>query len=94
MRVHPISMFALEMSPGDDKPDHEGIALLPDGTVAVSAEGTTRVPRLPPSVNIYGRHGDFVRRLVIPEKFVPEPDGEEHPWRARQRRLREPDDHA
>jgi hypothetical protein len=77
MRVHPISMFALAMSPGDDMPDHEGIALLPDGTVAVSAEGTTRVPRQPPSVNIYSRYGDFVRRLAIPEKFVPEPTGQE-----------------
>ena len=70
-------MFALAMSPGDDMPDHEGIALLPDGTVAVSAEGTTRVPRQPPSVNIYSRYGDFVRRLAIPEKFVPEPTGQE-----------------
>ena len=76
MRVLPLTMFALAMSPGDERPDHEGVALLPDGTFAVSAEGTTRVPRQPPSVNIYGRHGDFVRRLLIPEKFVPEPTGQ------------------
>ena len=77
MAVHPLTMFALAMSPGDEKPDHEGVALLPDGTFAVSAEGTTRVPRQPPSVNIYGRKGDFVRRLPIPDKFVPEPTGQE-----------------
>jgi 3-phytase/alkaline phosphatase D len=77
MRVQLTRTFALAMSPGDDRPDHEGLTLLPDLNFAVSAEGTTRVPRLPPSVNIYGRHGEFIRRLVIPEKFIPEPTGEQ-----------------
>lgn len=70
-----LSVVSLDMAPGDDSPDHEGIVLLPDATFAVSAEGTGREPRMPPSINIYGRHGDFVRRLPIPEKFVPEPIG-------------------
>ena len=75
LRVDTLSVVSLSMAPGDNSPDHEGIALLPDGTFAVSAEGTGREPRLPPSINIYGRHGDFVRRLAVPDKFVPEPTG-------------------
>ena len=65
------------MAPGDEHPDPEGITLLPDGSYAVSAEGTAREPRLPPSVNIYGRYGDFVRSLKIPDKFVPDPTGQQ-----------------
>lgn len=74
-RMTTTSAASLSMAPGDDSPDHEGIALLPDGTFAVSAEGTGLEPRLPPSINIYGRHGDFVRPLPVPAKFVPEPTG-------------------
>ncbi len=75
LRVDTLSVVALSMAPGDNTPDHEGIVLLPDGTFAVSAEGSDREPRLPPAINIYGRHGDFVRRLPVPDKFVPEPTG-------------------
>jgi hypothetical protein len=75
LRIETLSSVSLEMAPGDESPDHEGIALLPDGTFAVSAEGTGREPRQPASVAVYGRHGDFMHRLPIPEKFVPEPNG-------------------
>jgi hypothetical protein len=75
LRVETLSTVSLEMAPGEESPDHEGIVLLHDGTFAVSAEGTGRAPRQPASVAIYGRHGDFVHRLPIPEKFVPEPNG-------------------
>jgi len=75
LRVDTLSVVSLSMAPGDTRPDHEGIVLLPDGTFAVSAEGTDREPRLPPSINIYGRHGDFVSRLPVPDLFVPEPTG-------------------
>jgi hypothetical protein len=74
-RVDTLSVVPLSMAPGDNRPDHEGIVALPDGTFAVAGEGTGREPRLPPSVNIYGRHGDFIRRLTVPAKFVPEPTG-------------------
>ena len=40
-----------------------------------SAEGGAGEPRLPPSINVYGRHGDFVCRLPLPDKFVPEATG-------------------
>ena len=75
LRVDTVSAVSLAMAPGDDRPDHEGLAILPDGNFAVSAEGTGREPRLPPSVYVYGRHGDFVRRLPVPDKFIPEPTG-------------------
>ena len=71
MRVETLSSVSLAMAPGDESPDHEGIVLLPDATFAVAAEGTSREPRLPPSVNIYGRHGDFVRRLTVPREVRP-----------------------
>jgi glycerophosphoryl diester phosphodiesterase len=75
LRVTTISGVALSMAPDDSRPDHEGIAALPDGTFAVGAEGTDGEPRLPPSINVYGRHGDFQRRLRIPDKFIPEQAG-------------------
>ena len=36
-RVDTLSVESLSMAPGDNRPDHEGIVLLPDGTFAVSA---------------------------------------------------------
>ena len=75
LRVVTLNAVPLAMAPGDEHPDREGITLLPDGSYAVSAEGADREPRLPPSVNIYGRYGDFVRSLKIPGKFVPNADG-------------------
>lgn len=70
-----LSATSMTMAPDDTHPDFEGIALLPDGTFAISTEGTDQVPRLPPSIDIYGRHGDFVTRLPVPDKFVPEQTG-------------------
>ncbi len=75
LRIDTLSVVSLSMAPGDESPDHEGIAILPDGTLAIAAEGTSHEPRQPASVAIYGRHGDFMRWLAIPEKFVPEPTG-------------------
>lgn len=74
-RVTAESVVPMTMAPEDTHPDFEGITLLPDGTFAISTEGTDEPPRLPPTVDIYGRHGDYVRRLAIPVKFVPEPTG-------------------
>jgi hypothetical protein len=77
LRVATLNAVPLAMAPGEEHPDPEGIALLHDGSYAVSAEGTDGEPRLPPSVNIYGRYGDFVRSLKIPDKFVPDPTGQQ-----------------
>jgi hypothetical protein len=70
-----LGVVAMSMAPDDTYPDFEGIALLPDGTFAVSSEGTDQPPRLPPAIDVYGRFGDHVRKLAVPEKFVPEPTG-------------------
>jgi hypothetical protein len=75
LRVVTNADVALAMAPDDTRPDHEGLALLPDGRFAVAAEGPAGDPRLPPSINIYGRHGDFAERLRVPDKFAPEPTG-------------------
>jgi len=75
LRVTTLRGVSLGQVPDVSRPDHEGIALLPDGTLAVSAEGTGGEPRLPPSISIYGRHGDFVRHIQIPDKFIPEKTG-------------------
>ena len=75
LSVTTVSATAMTMAPDDTHPDFEGIALLPDSTFAISTEGTDQAPRLPPSIDIYGRHGDFVRRLEVPAKFVPEKTG-------------------
>lgn len=75
LRVTTLRGVSLGMAPDVSRPDHEGIALLPDGTLAVAAEGTSGEPRLPPSISVYGRHGDFMRRIQIPDKFIPEKTG-------------------
>jgi hypothetical protein len=75
LRVTTLRDVSLGMAPDVSRPDHEGIALLLDGTLAVSAEGTGGEPRLPPSISVYGRHGDFMHRIQIPDKFIPEKTG-------------------
>jgi hypothetical protein len=75
LRVTTLRGVSLGLAPEVSRPDHEGIALLPDGTLAVAAEGTGGEPRLPPSISVYGRHGDFVRHIQIPDKFIPEKTG-------------------
>lgn len=74
-RVTPVGVIHLAFAAGEDRPDHEAITVLPDGHFLVASEGTTREPRLPPSVAEYGAYGQFVRRLAIPEHYVPEPTG-------------------
>ena len=51
LRIDTLSVVSLAMAPGDESPDHEGIALLPDGNLAIAAEGTSREPRQPASVD-------------------------------------------
>ena len=75
LRVDTVGAVSLAIAPGDNNPDHEGLAILSDGSFAVSTEGTGREPRLPPAIYVYGQHGDFVRRLPVPDKFIPEPTG-------------------
>jgi len=74
-QVTPLSAVSLTMAPGDTRPDHEGLVLLPDGTFAVAGEsgaGSPGEPILPPSINVYSRYGDFAYRIPLPDKFIPD----------------------
>jgi 3-phytase len=66
----------LEAAPGNPDPaDFEALAILPGGGFLVASEGSTREPRRPPSIDEYGRHGDFVGTLPVRERYVPEVTG-------------------
>ncbi len=75
LQVTTLSGVSLSMAPGDTRPDHEGIALLPDSGFAISGESGAGEPILPPSINVYSRYGDFVYRIPVPDKFIPETTG-------------------
>jgi len=75
LRVTPTDFVPLEMAPGNLRPDHESLAVLPNGNFMVASEGTGREPRLPPSLVEYGPHGEFIRRLSLRDRYVPEPTG-------------------
>ena len=72
LQVTILKGVSLSMAPGDTRPDHEGLVLLPDGNFAVAGESGAGEPILPPSINVYSRYGDFVHRIPLPDKFVPE----------------------
>jgi phytase-like protein len=74
-RVSIRDVSALEGTGADVAADYEALAALPNGNFLVASEGTGREPRRPPSIAEYGRHGDFIRALPVPERFVPEPTG-------------------
>ena len=72
LQVTTLNGVSLSMAPGDTRPDHEGLVLLPDGSFAVAGESGAGEPILPASINVYSRYGDFVYRIPLPDKFVPE----------------------
>lgn len=75
LEVRTINLVPLELPSGAAPADHEGLAVLPNGNYLLTAEGTGREPRRPPSVTEYSRYGEFIRSLPIPDRFVPEPTG-------------------
>jgi hypothetical protein len=75
MKVTATSLISLELGPRGLSTDHEGLVILPSGNFLVCSEGTTVEPRLPPVLEEYGRRGEFMRGLTIPDHFVPEPTG-------------------
>jgi hypothetical protein len=74
-QVTALSGVSLTMAPGDTRPDHEGLVLLPDGRFVVAGESGAGEPVLPPSINVYSRFGDFVYQIPVPGKFIPESAG-------------------
>ena len=75
MKVTTAGVVSLELGPRGLSTDHEGLIILPNGNFLVCSEGTTAEPRLPPILEEYGRRGEFMRVLTIPDHFVPEPTG-------------------
>jgi 3-phytase len=76
LKIDTSEPVVLEASPGDADPaDFEGLARLPGGGFLVASEGSTREPRRPPSIDEYGRHGEFVARLPMRERYAPEVRG-------------------
>jgi hypothetical protein len=64
---------------GADAParmDSEGIAISRSGRLFVSSEGQqTGLPRVPPAIVEYTRAYQYVRRLPVPDKFLPPETG-------------------
>ena len=75
LTVETIDIVPLEMAPGAAQSDHEGLAVLPNGDLLLAAEGTGREPRRPPTLTLFGRFGQFLRSLPVPDRFVPEVTG-------------------
>jgi hypothetical protein len=75
LRVTPVDFIPLQRAPGEARPDHESLVVIPDGNFIVSSEGSSREPRLPPTLAEYGPHGEFIRFLPVRDRFVPEPTG-------------------
>jgi hypothetical protein len=74
--VSTVGVTYLEAPPDDPNPaDFEGLAILPDGAVLISSEGSSREPRRPPSIAQYGSYGEFVRNLPVRDRYMPEVTG-------------------
>jgi hypothetical protein len=55
--------------------DAEGMVLSPDGSLIVSSEGHAR-SGVPPGLFVFEREGGLIRKIPVPEKFLPmEDDG-------------------
>ena len=65
----------LQVPEADADTDHEGLVVLPNGHFLVSSEGTGGEPRQPPGISEFGLLGNFVRKLRVPDKFIPERTG-------------------
>jgi hypothetical protein len=74
-RVTPAALVGLSSIPGRDHADDESLAMLPDGTLIVSMEGSTTEPRLPPGLGHYTREGSFLNTLPVAERYLPEATG-------------------
>ena len=77
-RVTPLEFIALQQSTDSSAQiDPEGIVLnLLTGQLLICSEGVgTAEPRVPPALLQYDRRGRFVRRLVVRDRFIPNPTG-------------------
>jgi hypothetical protein len=75
LRVTPVEMVTLGMTDGNNHPDQESLAILPNGDFIVSSEGTNDNARLPPQLTQYDRSGAFLRILPLRDRYVPDKTG-------------------
>jgi len=76
-QVTPTNVIPFER-PGNDAflVDPEGLVVAPDGHLIVSCEGLGQVePRIPPSILEFGARGEYLRRIAVADRFVPNPAG-------------------
>ncbi len=56
--------------------DPEGLVVAPDGHLIVSCEGFGQAePRIPPSIIEFGARGEYLRRIAVRDRFIPNPTG-------------------
>jgi hypothetical protein len=56
--------------------DPEGLVVTPDGNLILSCEGRGLAePRVPPAIVGFGAHGEFLRRIPVPDRFLPNSNG-------------------
>jgi hypothetical protein len=69
--------FPLPLGAGaPDLLDPEGLAITRAGRLFVASEGIGKVePRVPPAIVEFTRRGDYVGRLPLPAKFLPQTTG-------------------
>jgi 3-phytase len=75
LRITPTEVIPLETSAPEAVSDHEALVALENMNFLIASEGTGREPRRPPSIDEYERHGTYLRRLPLRDRYVPEPKG-------------------
>ena len=74
-RVQIRDPITLDATGGDVQADFEGLGVLPNGNFLVAAEGTSREPRRPPSIEEYSPDGALLTHLPVRDRYAPEPTG-------------------
>ena len=76
-QVAPVDMISFERTNVEALlVDPEGLAVAPDGHLIVSCEGFGQgEPRIPPSIIEFGARGEYLRRIAVRDRFIPNPSG-------------------
>jgi hypothetical protein len=75
--VVPTEVIAFEQgNPESVLVDPEGLVVTPEGNLILSCEGYGLAePRIPPAIVEFGARGEFLRRITVPDRFLPNPTG-------------------
>ena len=76
-QVAPVDMITFERTNEEALlVDPEGLVVAPDGHLIVSCEGFGQAePRIPPSIIEFGARGEYLRRIAVRDRFIPNPTG-------------------